>query len=210
MKKILFAIPVLFAWTTSLQAQITREQADVIVLEFLKNREIQAELLYVHVSAPNREGIAITTSNEETFKAKYACRAYYLNESDFSRSRYLFVTEDNHINELGVFTHNVLEIIAHNDSGPDDFDLWERVDITSWTSVTERGVQQPYPNPVNGLLTIPCNGENVHIEIYDLNGARHFSGPLSGENNCQLNVSFLNTGVYIVSVNGEAFKISKN
>ena len=66
------------------------------------------------------------------------------------------------------------------------------------------------PNLVDDWLTLPCNGESVRVEIYDLRGARLFSGTLSNKDACQLNVSFLNTGLYIVRVDGETYKIVKN
>ncbi|MDR0603347.1 MAG: hypothetical protein LBG80_03480, partial [Bacteroidales bacterium] len=64
MKKLIISILVLVAFTTSLSAQITREQADNIVKEYLQNETITYNLLYVHVNTPSEEGIAITTSNE--------------------------------------------------------------------------------------------------------------------------------------------------
>ena len=201
MKTILFSILVVFAWATSLSAQITREQADAIVLDFLKDEEIRQGFLYVHVNVPNEKGIAITTSNAEVVKAKYACWTYYLNESEYARIRYLFVKEEN---------GSVLELIAHHDVGPDDAYFWEAVDITSDIPVIDKNLKQPYPNPVNDILTIPCKGENVRVEIYDLSGTRLYSGLLSGNDYCQLNVSFLGTGIYVVSVDGETHKIIKN
>jgi len=69
---------------------------------------------------------------------------------------------------------------------------------------------QPYPNPVNDLLSFPCNGEPIRVEIYDLKGTRLYTEMLSGEDTCQLDVSFLNTGLYLVRVDGETYKIAKN
>jgi hypothetical protein len=200
MKKNLFTMFVLLAWTTSLFAQITRVQADAIVLDFLKNEVTDSGFLYVHANAPSEEGIVITTSNEEAVKAKYACWVYYLNESELSKSRYLFVKEDN---------GSLLEIIANNDTGPDDFSSWEVVDIAAGTIVVGNAMKHPYPNPVNDLLTIPCNGDNVRVKIYDLTGTCLYSGLLKGKDDCRLNVSFLNAGVYILSVDGEAYRIIK-
>jgi hypothetical protein len=57
-------------------------------------------------------------------------------------------------------------------------------------------------------LTVPCNGD-ARVEIYDLKGTRLFSGLVSGKGACQLDVSFLNTGVYMVNVAGEVYKVIK-
>jgi hypothetical protein len=73
MRKILILFLAFVALATSLSAQITRKQADSIVKEYLQNEMITYSSLYVYVNLPNEEGIEITTSNEETFKVKYAC-----------------------------------------------------------------------------------------------------------------------------------------
>ena len=199
MRKILFLL-LFLVWAITLPAPITRKQADVIVLEFLENKEIQPGFLYIHANTPREETLVITTSNEEVIKVKCACWVYCLNESDYSKCRYLFVKEIDGI---------LLEIIANNDSGPDDFDSWEIVATIAGIPEKEVTIKQPYPNPVNDLLTIPCNGESVRVEIYDLDGTRLFSGLVSGSGACQLDVSFLKAGIYIVSMDGQTSKIVK-
>ena len=201
MKKIISLMSLLLVWATSLPAQIMQEQADAIVLDYLKNEVMHSGLLYINDKAPGVEDIAITTSNKETFKAKYACWAYYLNENESNRSRYLFVKEDN---------GSLLEIIANNDLGPGDLASWKAVETTTGLINRKSSAKQLYPNPVNDWLTIPCASESVRVEIYDLKGNCVFSGSLSGENACWLDVSFLSDGVYVVSVEGETHRIIKN
>jgi len=197
----------LLAWTTSLSARITREQADAIVLEHIQKEEtLPFVYLYVNKNTPSNKNVTITAYIGESIKVKYACWIYYLDEHTrlyglAQRRRYFFVKED---------SGSLLEIISHWFFSPDDSHSWEAVDITSGIPAIESSVKQPYPNPVNDVLTIPCKEESVHVKIYDLSGARHYTGLLSGANACQLNVSFLNPGVYIVSVDGETFKIIKN
>ena len=199
MKKIFISISILIVWAVSLSAQkITKEQADAIVQDYVQTL---SGLLHSKASDPGEEGIAVTTSNGETFKAKYACWAYYLNESEPVQRRYLFVKEDG---------GSLLEVIASNDLSELD-DSWIAMDTpTGLTAGEGNSVKLLYPNPVGDLLTIPCNGENDRVEIYDLKGTRLFSGLLSGKDACRLNVSFLNAGVYMVSVSGETYKIIKN
>ena len=195
---------VLLAWTTSVFAQITREQADAIVLSYLQNEGIQPDLLYVNTNTPKEEGITLTTSNEETIKAKYACWVYYLNESEFSQSRYLFVKADN---------GHLLEIIANNDLGPDhsgqELFQWQIVKSSTGITGKEGSPKLLYPNPVKDMLTLPCTEGNTRVEIYDLKGTRLFSEVLL-ENACQLDVSFLSAGIYMVNVNGKTYKITKD
>jgi len=195
MKKIFIPMLALTVWATSLSA-ITREEADVIVQNYVQSEA--AGKLHANLNAPNGEGIAITTSNGETFKAKYACWTYCLDENESSLRRYLFVKEEG---------GSLLEVIASNDQSELD-NSW--VAIPTGLIDTKGNIKSLYPNPVGDLLTLPCNGANARVEIYDLKGTRLFAGWLSGEEPCQLNVSFLSAGVYMVNVSGETYKIIKN
>ena len=200
MKKIIIPVLVLLAWATSLSAQVTREQADAIVLNHVQSEAVSPCTLYTNVNDPGGEGISITTSTGETFRAKYACWAYYLDESEPTQRRYLFVKEEG---------GSLLEVIASNDVSESDAS-WMAMAMPTGLTGKESSVRLLYPNPVGDLLTLPCNSDQTRIEIYDLKGTRLFWGLLSGENSCRLNVSFLNTGVYIVNVSGETYKIIKN
>jgi len=217
MKKIIISMSILTAWATWLPAQITREKADEIVLDYLKNEGIRIEL-YVNDNAPSKEGFTVTTSNEEIIKAKYACWVYCGNRIFFSPCndpdcpqpapphpsmigyRYIFVKEDN---------GSLLEVITSYDTNQ-DLSLWTKVNAPSGFVAPKENNKLLYPNPVGDLLTLPCDGKPARVEIYDLKGTRLFSGLLSGEDACQLNVSFLSTGIYMISVSGEMYKIIKN
>ena len=191
--------------TLGLSAQITREQADVIVLDYLQSELTQPFILYINANVPSEEGFVITTQKEETVKVKYACWVYLVHEAihytvPTTQGRYLFVKEDN---------GSLLEVITSNDLLPSDLEsTWEVVEQSGLIE-PENTVKQLYPNPVSDWLNLPCNGENLQVDIYDLKGTRLFSEMLLGENACQLNVSFLKTGVYVVSVNGETYRIIK-
>ena len=207
MKKNLLLLLVCICYASVSFAQITREQADEIVLNYLKTEAGYPYSVFVNVNTPSEEGFVITTSNDETVKAKYACWVYLAipipPELAAPPHAYhcLFVKEDN---------GSLLELKAMNSSIPELTD-WELVKASS-------GIVEPqgnnnrllYPNPVNDWLTFPCNGENTRVEIYDLKGTCLFSGMFSAENVCQLDVSFLNAGIYVVNVSGETFKIIKN
>ena len=197
MKKNIILVLVLI-WTTSLFAvNITREQADAIIQNYVQSEAIQFGTLYANVNEPSEEGITITTSGGETFKAKYACWTYCLDESNPIQRRYLFVKEE---------SGSLLEVIANNDT--DELNAsWTAMGTTD-LAINEESNIKLYPNPVGDILTIPCTGANIRIEIYDLKGSRLFSGLLP--ETCQLNVSFLNAGIYIVNISGETYKIIKN
>ena len=196
MKKKFILMSALFACVASLSAQITHKQADEIVLNYAQSVAPEFIALYANLNAPDEAGITITTSNEETFRAKYACWTYCLDET--AQRRYIFVKEEN---------GSLLEVIASNDmSGLDA--SWEVMELntTGLANSKENILKQLYPNPVGDLLTLPC-GENEHVEIYDLKGTCFFSELLS--ETCQLNVSFLNAGIYIVNISGKTYKMIK-
>ena len=187
-----------------LSAQITREQATVIVLEHIQNSEIAQDFrLYVNTTTPSAEGISITTSQSETIRARYACWVYFLDEnpnaSEPTQKRYFFVRESN---------GSLVEIITSNDTGIEDFTSWEVVEIRSGLLCRETNNRPTlFPNPVSDFLIIPCFGKQVLVEIFDLNGNRVFSNQFSGES--QLNLSFLQSGTYIVNISGETYRIIK-
>ena len=212
MKKMVFLMSVLLAWTTSLSAQFTREQADAIVMGYLQeNNTAKPYFLYVNVNTPNEEGFVITTYKEETVKAKYACWVYFVYENfEFCPTclpgpavpnRYLFVKED---------TGSLLEIITNNNFAPANLTDWEPVKTFNGLTNQKENNKSLYPNPVDDWLTIPCNRENTRVEIYDLKGTRLFSKELSDKDTFRLNVSFLNAGTYMVNVDGKTHKIIKN
>jgi hypothetical protein len=205
MKKITVSILISVALATSLSAQITRTRADTIVREYLQNEMITYDLLYVHANAPNEEGITITTSNEEIFTAKYACWTYFVDENNPVQRRYLFVKENN---------ANLLEVITNNDLGTGDLNQWIPVETTGILEQAKDNISLLYPNPVDDWLTIPCTKTQTRVEIHDLKGSCLFSGLVTKQETCQLNVSFLTAGVYTVSIYDNkiknVFKIIKN
>ena len=207
MKKMIFLMSVLLAWTTSLSAQITREQADAIVWDYLQNEEMPSNYsLHVNVNTPNEDGFVVTTYKEETVKVKYACWVYFVRPNYIPAVAlpvsycYLFVKED---------TGSLLEIITNNDFGPGGgLTAWTTVKAPSGIAEQKENNMQLYPNPVDNWLTIPCE-ENTRIEIRDLKGSLLYSGLLSGKD-ARLNVSFLNAGLYLVTVEEKTYKIIKN
>ena len=202
MKKLVLVV-FLSPWAISLTAQTTRGQADTIVKEHLQNENLQNCSLYVNVNEPNQAGIVLTTSNEEVINAKYTCWTYYVDETEQFKRRYFFVKQDN---------GNLLEVITNDMSG--DLSQWKLVnDPLGLTEFEINNIKPLYPNPTDDLLNIPCTGDYTRVEIHDLKGVRLFSELISGKEVCVLNVSFLKTGIYLLSVYGETrviYKVIKN
>jgi hypothetical protein len=69
MKKIILSFLVLLFSATSLQAQINQEKATAIVTQYVQIEVFHPYLLSVYQQALSEEGIIITSSMEETFKA---------------------------------------------------------------------------------------------------------------------------------------------
>jgi len=201
MKKIIL-IAVLAACTATLSAQVARTQADTIVKAYLQSENVDCNSLYVHVDAPDAEGVDITTSNDEAFKAKYACWAYYLNESEISQCRYLFVKADD---------GNLLEVIAVGDLGQSDLTQWEKVDEVGISNY-ELGIMNyvVYPNPTDGKLHITY-AETLHatsVQMFDAAGRNVGTYCIRPENaEAVIDVSHLPAGVYTLRVYDSEAKV---
>ncbi|MCA0426352.1 MAG: T9SS type A sorting domain-containing protein [Bacteroidetes bacterium] len=77
-------------------------------------------------------------------------------------------------------------------------------------------VGQNYPNPLNDFTTIPVNfkqNSDVVVRVMDLNGkevmVKEFTNTPAGASQLELNLSNLNTGVYLYSVEAEGFKTTR-
>ena len=206
MKKITLSIFVLFFYATSLQAQITQEQANTIVLQYLQTEVTQPYLLYAYNHEPSAGELLLTTYNEEVIKVKYPCWAYYLNEnSEISKPcqhRYLFVKAND---------GSLLEIITSNDLG--------QTDLTEWTLVPLGVPEQDsnnalllYPNPTTGKLTITNYELRITgIEVFDVYGRKQKAEnrKQKAESEIGIDISHLPAGVYFVKVSTENQTITK-
>ncbi|MDR1180701.1 MAG: T9SS type A sorting domain-containing protein [Bacteroidales bacterium] len=195
MRKIVFLVSVLVALATTLPAQVTREQADIIVREYLQSEKIEYELLYIYVNALSEEGITITTSNEETFTAKYACWAYYLDEKEPVKRRYLFVKGGD---------GNLLEVIANNDITPRDLNQWVPVETTGLVERDGNNIKLLYPNPTTGKLTIDNEQSKIeNVEIFDVMGKMQKATTNKQNGEITIDISHFPVGVYLVKIKTE-------
>ncbi|MCL2313192.1 MAG: T9SS type A sorting domain-containing protein [Firmicutes bacterium] len=205
MSRILFSFTLCIAFSTTLVAQITREQADAIVLQHIKNELISSYKLYVYNHEPSGSGIVIATYNEEKIKIKYACWFYYLNENPEitvpCQHRYLLVKENN---------GNLLEIITSKDLGIENFTEWEII-----LGITDKEKEQNivlYPNPTTSELRI-TNYElgSRNVEIFDAYGRKQKarSEKQIAEDIGTIDISNLPVGIYFVIITTETGKITK-
>jgi len=184
-------------------AQITRTQADTIVQNHLQNENVQYDVLYVSVNAPSAAGIVLTTSNKETFSAKYACWTYYLKENGVLRCRYLFVKQDN---------GNLLEVIATNDLGQQDSTQWKAVENNVGIPTITNYELRIFPNPTNGQLRITNYElrENTVVEIFSIAGQVVQQSPVSVLSpETTIDISHLANGLYFLKIDNKVVKIIK-
>jgi len=210
MNKIILFLLILFAWGTSLTAQITREQADSIVIQHIKKDVKPPSLLYLYNQVPSANEIVITTHNEEKMKIKYVCWAYYVNEnpkiSEHCQHRYLFVKEDN---------GNLLEIITSNDLVPSNLEAqWTFVDsiMVSVRKIEKEPKILLYPNPTTGELRITYHELGIdNIEIFDIYGRKVSSHHLIPSSSHHIiSISHLTAGIYFVRIKDVTQKVIKN
>jgi hypothetical protein len=214
MKKIILSTFVLLTWGTSLFAQITREQADTIVIKHIHKKVSPPSILYVYNYAPSANEIVIATYNEEVIKIKHACWAYYLNENPENSTpcqhRYLFVKENN---------GNLLEIITSNDLIPNDLTVqWTFMDsiMVSVNNIEKKPNIVLYPNPTTGELRVTSYELQVAgIEVFDVYGRKVLSNHhITSSTHPLTNISHLSSGIYFVRIkteNGEVTqKVIKN
>jgi len=198
MKKCNSLIIVLCSWSLLASAQITQENANAIAKQYVQNEIGQPATLYINEHAPSAEGISITTSQGETFRAKYACWAYRVNDVDGVNGVqrcYIFVKASD---------GSVLEVITNYDNS--NMDDWKPLGDDTGIDVCNESVL--YPNPVSDAVYIPCNGSTL-IEIYDLQGKCVFLEQVFCEKQYQLSLSFLKSGVYMLHNGTQIHKISK-
>jgi hypothetical protein len=128
MKKHYLFILTSFTLTASLSAQITREQADNIVYEYIQNAITQPYYLYAKDTVFTENGFSIDTGNGEFFSIRHPSWIYCLEElsndiATFYLRRYLFVNKSN---------GNLFEVKTTANSSSDDRMIrWEVMNIST-------------------------------------------------------------------------------
>ena len=225
MRQILLLLVVPFAFFSALSAQVVQEITFVkISAGFRGNGDVPAQ--YVITNQTDWDRMFYYTNTEIDF-SEYQVIAVFdqLRPNGCYSIKIIKVTEyANHIDVTAKNEYNItgtciqafqqpshIVIIPVSDK-PITFNGIPPTALPELTGLTEtdNSVKLLYPNPVGELLTIPCNGEFTDVEIYDLKGNCLFSGLLSDKDACQLNVSFLNAGIYMVNISGKTYKMIKN
>jgi len=150
----------------TLSAQITREQANNIVINHLSDVAI---LYNIYTQEYLQTGFEIATSNGEILTLDYSCWIFYIDFSGDINNKYLIVKRNN---------GNLLEINAKNDTGYDDDDLTGWIIIIenpcyciadelrgNWSWVEKYGgfIGGTWPNSFKSVLKIFSRNEDASI-----------------------------------------------
>jgi len=79
--------------------------------------------------------------------------------------------------------------------------------INQPVALNELAYNTPYPNPTNNKFYINIGGKKEVLNVFDMNGCKVLSQLVNGKAN--IDISFLQHGIYIVEVNGVQTKLIK-
>jgi len=202
---------VMFACCASISfAQITREQADEIVFQYIIDEEMRTDVLLLYTTdiLPNAEGTSTVTTyisgHYETFSIEYPCWVYHIDEwmdvNCCRPHRYLFVNKD---------TGNILEVKTKGSPYNPNSENWQLIysAISGVPNIdSEFGVFY-FSNPVSDFLEITCEKDFEYIVIFNLQGKQVLQETFKKHESIQkFNVSSLHKGLYIVNI----FDATKN
>jgi len=142
MKKTALFLAFAFAFIAALTAQITREQADQIAIEYLG--EQSSDFTIYSKDTLQVDGITIATSTGELLELEYPCWVYYVHFTGKTNNKYLLIKESN---------GNVLEINTKNDDGIQDLEKWRVVPFINH-SIWKYTKMQAWSGQVNDNINI--------------------------------------------------------
>jgi hypothetical protein len=203
MKKLrltLFIIALLFS--LSLSAEITKEQADTVVLEYIQNEVTWSYVLVRNENPPSEDGKTSVTWNNrflhaESLCIEYPCWVYSVYNptvDDPYTILFLFIGKEN---------GNLLEVKSKQAYGAD---VRNWTVITTKTDINEIGDVNKSenvvisPNPVSDYLNITSDTGISRIEIYDSSGRIQLAEPVQSDTNYRLNLSSLPRGWYLLKI----------
>ena len=183
MKKLLLTIAVPLISFLSVLAQITQEEAEIIVQKHVSSK-INPFSVYAKENMQT-EGISIITSLGENVEIDYPCWVYYVKSYTLKTDNSYIIVKEN----LG----NLLEINVKNVNDPDDLKAWKLMTIPCTVGSV---------SPCASFL-VPKGDFDDIIELL------YVDGKLRIKRNSWLNCAFEIINVAI-SFDGETIKIYEN
>jgi hypothetical protein len=204
MKKLQFTfISIILLFPLSLQAEITEEQANAVILEYIQNEVTGDYILLRNDNPPDEDGRTSVTWNNrflhpESVSVEYPCQVYSVYNPTVNAPHtilFLFINREN---------GNLLEVKSKHSFGANPGD-WTTVAIKTGTSEMEEVNKsnnnvEITPNPVSDRLNIISDTGISRIEIYDSSGKMLLAEQVQGETNYSLNLSSLPAGWYLLNI----------
>jgi hypothetical protein len=195
---ILFGIAILFP--LSLSAEITREQADAIVLEYIQNEVTWDYILSRNDNPPGEDGrTSVTWYNNflhiENLSVEYPCWTYFISNPRINGPYiilFLFINREN---------GSMLEV-KHKQAFGINIENWTEI-ATSTSEIKEVNKNRSIavsPNPVSDWLNIASDTGISRIEIYDSSGKMLLAESVQNDANYSLNLSSLPGGWYLLNI----------
>jgi len=209
---LLVIIFTLFFFSSISFAQISREQADEIIFQYIIDEEMRVDVLLLYTTdiLPNEDGISTIITYlsgiYETFSIEYPCWVYHIFEwMDLNcchPHRYLFVNK---------ITGNVLEVKTKGSPYYPSPESWQLIysALNVLPDINGKSGILYFSNPVVDFLEINCNKDFEYMEIFDLQGMQVFQETLLKYESFQnFDVSYLHKGFYTVNVYNLNSKVS--
>jgi hypothetical protein len=211
--KTYFIISFLLIAPTFLFAQLTGEQGDKIVLEYIQN-EVTWDYILSRNDNPPRENGKTTVSwkskgrsQTDSLTVEYPCWSYFIMNPNVNGPYiilFLFVDKNN---------GTLLEVKNKQAFGA-NIENWTFIatNTADYTSMDKNSDCVITPNPVSEYLDIACEQYFSHIEIHDSSGKMVLAESVGNNTHYRLNTSSISKGLYFLNIfdkEGEKIKIHK-
>jgi hypothetical protein len=204
---ILYNIALLFPLLLS--AQITREQADAIILEYIQNEVTWDYILSRNDNPPSEEGkTSVVWYNNslhtESLSVEYPCWIYFVcnpNVNGPYTILFLFINKED---------GNLLEVKNKRAFGA-NIENWTEIaiKISATAEVNKNRNVVISPNPVSDRLNIISDTGISRAEIYDFSGRMLLAKSVQNDTNYRLDLSSLPDGWYLLNIFDAAGKKMK-
>jgi hypothetical protein len=182
-----------------LPAEVTREQADAIILEYIQDEVTGDYMLLRNDNPPSEDGsISVTWENNslhpESLSIEYPCWVYFIQNPKIngpSTILFLFINRED---------GSMLEV-KHKQAFGVNMENWTEITKTSETKEVNKNRNVAIsPNPVSDYLNITSDTGISRIEIYDSSGQMLLVEPIQNDTNYRLNISSLPKGSYLLNI----------
>ena len=176
--------------------------------------DVSAEQLWDYTASDLRLHVVLTESHIPVnwfglSEVNFVCREMYPdqfgtavtleNNGDSEDFHFDVEVPDTHMIE------NCELVIFMQDNGGKEVMNSTKVHLGQLVDIAEQGEQYSriYPNPATDRVTIETQSNLKHVSIFSLNGQKVYEIALD-QNSLDLNVEFLNSGIYIIQIDTDS------